>query len=359
MELKNINFSERQAAGAFLRAVLAALLVCSAVPAGSFAAVSTDSIKTDLDALDVLSQRASLGTDKFAQDYMYTGNDRSGALRTRPAVYADPAAAQVPVAKYTAPARVIKVDIKGRVPPLAAAPAALALTVKLGPAFNSVLPAQTSTMAKTAGTEKAAKTSVWQKTKNLFSDAFSAVKTWLTNAKTWLHDKIMGKGRPLTAEEIEAMKPVFGDSVDYSKVRIVTGANMGLWGRILTSGNAAVTWGKTIYFPNGADGKSQYSLDTKAYWLAHEMTHEYQYQKYGWGYVPSSVWGQLTKGQAFYEYQLEGGKGFRKYNVEQQADLVAHYYQILDGTRSATPAELAIYQQLMKDQGLFKGTGSN
>lgn len=197
------------------------------------------------------------------------------------------------------------------------------------------------------------KISVPQKIGAFFSGAYSAVKSWVSRSAAWARDKVMGKGRPLTAEEIAAMKPVFGDSADYSRVRIVTGGNMGLWGKILTSGNAAVTWGKTIYFPNGAGGKSRYDLDTKAYWLAHEMTHEYQYQKYGWGYVPSSAWGQLTKGRAFYEYKLEGGKGFRKYNVEQQADLVAHYYQIVNGTRGATPEELAVYRQVMKDQGLF------
>jgi len=57
---------------------------------------------------------------------------------------------------------------------------------------------------------------------------------------------IFGKGRPLTNYEINEAKEVFGDKIDYSKVKIITGKDMTLWGKILTSGGAAVTWGNTI-----------------------------------------------------------------------------------------------------------------
>lgn len=270
---------------------------------------------------------------------MYTGNDRTAPLSARQPVYADIGAPKAAAAQYNAKPAVYRAEARTPVPALTATMPALAAAAK----------------SAAAAQEKAAPKqdrNVLQKIGDAFADAFKAVKNWISGAITWVHDKIMGKGRPLTPEEIAEMRKIFGDSVDYSKVRIVTGDNMGLWGKILTSGGAAVTWGKTIYFPNSG-GKSQYSFDTKAYWLAHEMTHEYQYQKYGWGYAASSVWGQLRHGDSFYEYQLEAGKGFRDYNVEQQADLVAHYYQILNGTRSATAEETAIYAEIMAGQGLF------
>ncbi|HBA62193.1 MAG TPA: hypothetical protein DCZ92_15540 [Elusimicrobia bacterium] len=337
------------------RGALAFLFVCCAAADSSAIATSTEAVKTDMNALELMSQQMGHSTNKFVQDYMYTGNERSTtlALRAVPAVQADPKAAPVPVAKFTAQAAVIKLDIKGRVPPLAASLGVPGLSVKLGPAPAAPKAAETAAKANSAKTEKAGKKSIFEKIGNWFSDAFAAVKGWISGALTWVRESLVGRKRALTAEETAEMRKVFGDNIDYSKVRIVDGDKLGLWGKILTSGDAAVTWGNTIYFPKGADGKSQYNFNTKAYWLAHEMTHEYQYQKYGWSYVPKSVWGQLTKGQSFYEYQLEGGKGFRKYNVEQQAELVEHYYQIKSGTRTATPEELAIYEQVMKDQGLF------
>lgn len=328
------------------------IISLASAPAAFCLVTSTESVRTEMDALELMSQQTGHKSDKFAHDYIYTGSDRTNPLTTRPAVYADMGAVPAPTAKYTAQASVLRADMKGRVPALTVAPEMAGLKAKNSSAPQTAKAADGQKTEKSAQTEKSDK-SVFQKIGDWFSSAFQAVKGWITNAVTWVHDSLVGKKRGLTAEETAEMRKVFGDNVDYSKVRIVDGDKQGLWGKILTGGGAAVTWGKTIYFPKGADGKSQYDFSTKGYWLAHEMTHEYQYQKDGWGYAAKSVWGQFTKGDSFYDYQLEAGKSFGKYNVEQQGDLVAHYYQILNGTRSATPAELAIYQQIMKDQGLF------
>lgn len=369
MGLKQKNGVNEQSPGGFFRAVFAALVVCCAAATNSSAVImSTASVRTDMDAVEFLSQQKGQSTDKTMQDYIYSGNNHAKATSPAPAVYADKSAAPVPVAKFTAQPATLKLDITGRVPALSGTQEVPGLQVRFGPAPQAVKAAETVKTAQAAKTEKAAepgksapeKASVLRNIGKWFSDAYSAVKSWVSSAKTWIHDQIMGKGRPLTAEEIAQLKPIYGDAVDYSKVQIVTGSgNMGLWGKILTCNDAAVTWGNHIYFPNDSSGKSEYSFGTNTYWLTHEMTHEYQYQKYGWGYVPQSAWGQLTQGQSFYDYQLQAGKGFRQYNVEQQADLVAHYYQILNGTRSATPEELVIYQQIMKGQGLFAGTETN
>ena len=159
----------------------------------------------------------------------------------------------------------------------------------------------------------------------------------------------MGRSRHLTPEEEAEMRKIYGDKIDYSKVKIIDGAKKGLWGWILTSGGAAVTWGSRIYFPEG-----KYTFDKSPGWLAHEMGHHYQYKQDGWGYTVKSVWGQLTKGKSFYDYTLEPGKKFGDYNVEQQAELIEHYYQIQNGTRSATPEERAMYEQIMAGEGLFQ-----
>jgi hypothetical protein len=65
----------------------------------------------------------------------------------------------------------------------------------------------------------------------------------------------------LTKDEIAEVKEVFGDKIDYSKVKIITGKDMTLWGKILTSRGAAVTWGNTIYFPNNNKGETEYNFN--------------------------------------------------------------------------------------------------
>ncbi|MDA8243878.1 MAG: hypothetical protein M0025_07130 [Elusimicrobia bacterium] len=157
-----------------------------------------------------------------------------------------------------------------------------------------------------------------------------------------------GKGRPLNDTELEAARSIYGDKIDYSKVRIITGKDMTLWGRILTHGGAAVTWGNTIYYPN-ENGVSVYNPETMTDWNVHEMTHVYQYQKDGWSYAAKSVIEQLRKGQGAYSYQLEPGKPFNKYGIEQQARMVQDYY-----SGSLSDADSEQVAALLRAQGLLK-----
>lgn len=322
--------------------------------ADSFGLVSsTDSVHTDMDALELMSQRMGQNTDRFNQDYIYTGKDMDKGLRAAPApVAADAKAAPVPVAEYTAKAAVYKAAARTGVPALTVSPAALQDAASA--AASRAAAAGTASVEKPAPSAKTSKTSVLQKVGNWFSDAYSAVKSGISRALTWVHDSLVGSKRALTEEEIEAVKQAYGGKVDCSKIRVVDGSKQGLLGKILTWSGTAVTWGNTIYFPKDSDGKSQYSFAGKSYWLVHESTHVYQYQTGGWKYAVKSAWGQIRHGDSFYEYQLEAGKSFKDYNVEQQAELVEHYYQIQNGQRSATAEEYAIYQQIMAGEGLFQ-----
>jgi hypothetical protein len=168
----------------------------------------------------------------------------------------------------------------------------------------------------------------------------------------------------LTKDEIAQVKEVFGDKIDYSKVKIITGKDMTLWGKILTSGGAAVTWGNTIYFPNNSKGDTEYNFNDfqGKEWLTHEMTHVYQYQKSGWGYVPKSVWEQITKGENAYTYDkdLSAEKDFPKYNIEQQAVMVEDYFRYLNGEEYDrngnyfTIERIQIMGKILKKEGLYK-----
>lgn len=161
-----------------------------------------------------------------------------------------------------------------------------------------------------------------------------------------------GKGRGLTEDEIANVRSMYGDKIDYSKVRVITGEDMTLWGKVLTHKGDAVVWGNTIYFPNGENKQSGYDEVRDQSWLVHEMGHVYQYQEHGWSYVPRSAWDQITKGEGAYKYSIEPGKKFGKYGIEQQADIMRDYYDY------NIPAEKRPeVEKMLREEGLLGGPG--
>lgn len=160
-----------------------------------------------------------------------------------------------------------------------------------------------------------------------------------------------GKGRGLTDDEIAAARTMYGDKIDYSKVRIISDKDMTFWGKILTHGGAGVTWGNTIYFPNDENKKSLYDFETQSDWMVHEMGHVYQYQKNGWGYAPKSVWEQLTKGKDAYSYKIEPGKDFGKYGIEQQASIIQDYYS--GQLMKVSPEMVPEVDRMLRKEGLL------
>ena len=152
-------------------------------------------------------------------------------------------------------------------------------------------------------------------------------------------------------------KKIFGDSIDYSKVKIVTGKDRGLWGTILTAGlpeGSAVTSGNTIYFP-GYDPNDRSDQAT----LMHEMTHVYQRETHGWlGYQ----WGKLIdRGSGTYTPALDASKSFNDYSFEEQASIVRTYYYgwIIPPpgqgpVREMTTDEKTLTETMLKKEGLLK-----
>ncbi|MBI4801326.1 MAG: hypothetical protein HY796_02270 [Elusimicrobia bacterium] len=166
------------------------------------------------------------------------------------------------------------------------------------------------------------------------------------------------KGRSLTFEEMETAKKMFGDTIDYGKVKIITGKGMTFWGKILTLTGKAVVWGNTIYFPNDKDGNSRYDPELDSDWLMHEMTHIYQRQNDGLLYILKAIWEHLIKGDAAYEYLnvLAPDKAFKDYGVEQQAAIIQDYYLDLIGEKipPLTPEQREIIEKMLRDGGLLK-----
>jgi hypothetical protein len=85
-------------------------------------------------------------------------------------------------------------------------------------------------------------------------------------------------GRKLTSDEIEALKKVYGDSIDYSAVRIKEG-KAGLF----SLNNRPFVHGNTIYMKENAVDKHT---------LIHEAGHVWQHQNGGTDYMTEALWAQ-------------------------------------------------------------------
>ncbi|MBI4656586.1 MAG: DUF4157 domain-containing protein [Elusimicrobia bacterium] len=131
------------------------------------------------------------------------------------------------------------------------------------------------------------------------------------------------KGRSLTFEEMEMAKKIFGDKIDYRKIKIVTGKDIGWWGKMwlaINPGADACRSDHTIYFPN-------YNPDEpwdRAVFM-HEMTHVYQADTWNGVFNTVAFWVK-TWTERNGEYVLIEGKPFNDYNFEQQAMIVWDYY---------------------------------
>jgi hypothetical protein len=137
--------------------------------------------------------------------------------------------------------------------------------------------------------------------------------------------------RPLTTGEIALCRSIFGDAIDYSRVRLIRGKWWPLQPR-----NAAMAPNGNIYFHPEAGGWSHdfacEPLSAQAYFI-HEMTHVWQAQQGGRFFLPL-----MRHPFCCYRYELKPGKPFHRYGIEQQAEIVRHRFLADRGIETpATP----------------------
>src|SRR6185295_1633749 len=85
--------------------------------------------------------------------------------------------------------------------------------------------------------------------------------------------------RGLKPEEITELKKVFGDTVDYSQIRVHDNVKDGLVGS-----SRAMTLGRDIYMPGDRTSDPGYAST-----LTHEMTHAWQFQNGGPDYAAKAL----------------------------------------------------------------------
>ena len=132
------------------------------------------------------------------------------------------------------------------------------------------------------------------------------------------------ESRSLTAGEIELLHPIFKDSIDYSKVRLFRGK----WWPFQPRRSAMAPMGNIYFHPDGggwSEDFSKESLHLQGFFV-HEMTHVWQAQKGGRFYLP------LTRHPfCRYRYTFVPGRPFRRYGLEQQAEIVRHAFLLSKG----------------------------
>lgn len=157
--------------------------------------------------------------------------------------------------------------------------------------------------------------------------------------------------RPLTPGEVEMARSVFGDAIDYGRVRIV---NRKWWP--LQPRNAAMAPCGSIHFhPKGKLWSEDFSREPL--WLQgffiHEMTHVWQAQRYGRLYLPL-----MRQPFSRYRYSLVPGRPFARYGLEQQAEMVRHAFLLRRGYRlESAPAVEELERMLPFEFSLSRSDG--
>ncbi len=127
--------------------------------------------------------------------------------------------------------------------------------------------------------------------------------------------------RGLTAGEIAMASLLFGDAIDYSRVRVHNRRYLPLG---MQPKNCAMTPNGSIYFhhscflPDYSEGNP-----TVIHWFMHEMVHVWQHQL---GY-PVRLRGAIRIGLP-YHYELHEDARLSDYNMEAQGDLLADYFAL-------------------------------
>jgi hypothetical protein len=128
------------------------------------------------------------------------------------------------------------------------------------------------------------------------------------------------QARCLTAGETRMASLLFGDAIDYARVRVHNRRYLPL----VQPRNCAMTPNGSIYFHPSCFLPDYTAGDPHTiHWFMHEMVHVWQHQL---GY-PVKLRGAIRIGLA-YHYELRPDALLSDYNMEAQGDLLADYFAL-------------------------------
>ena len=125
--------------------------------------------------------------------------------------------------------------------------------------------------------------------------------------------------RPLTNGEIKLASLLFGDAIDYARVRIHNRRYMPFQPRnCCMTPNGSMYFHQSFYLPDYIRGDP-----SVMHWFIHEMAHIWQHQL---GYAVRFR-GAVRIGLS-YEYELAPINSLSDFNMEAQGDLLADYFAL-------------------------------
>jgi hypothetical protein len=129
----------------------------------------------------------------------------------------------------------------------------------------------------------------------------------------------MADNRPLTPGEIELSRSVFGDAIDYRRVRMIRRK----WWPFQPRGVVMAPTGNIHFHPASSLWSDDFSMERLSLQglFIHEMTHVWQAQTRGRFYLVL-----MRHPFCRYAYRLREGQPFDRYGLEQQAELVRHRF---------------------------------
>jgi hypothetical protein len=151
-------------------------------------------------------------------------------------------------------------------------------------------------------------------------------------------------GRPLTAGERALAASMFGDAICYGRVRV----HRAKWWPLHPRNAIMAPDGDIWIHPRGPhwrDDFSAASLMMQGLFI-HEMTHVWQAQRGGRWFLPL-----MRHPFCRYAVRVKAGRPFRRYGLEQQAELVRHAFLARRGQDGTGRAEVAVYDALLPFAG--------
>ena len=138
----------------------------------------------------------------------------------------------------------------------------------------------------------------------------------------------MKGARPLTDGEIALARTMFGDAIDYARVRMVRGK----WWPLQPRGIVMAPTGNIHFHPADTRWSEDFataSLSLQGLFI-HELTHVWQTQTRGRFFLPL-----MRHPFCRYAYRLQDGWRFDRYGLEQQAEIVRHAFLARRGANVA------------------------
>lgn len=144
----------------------------------------------------------------------------------------------------------------------------------------------------------------------------------------------------MTPAEVALARSVFGDAITYDRVRVHNRKWWPFQPRRVTMAPDGNLW----FHPEGhlfCDDFCGAPINLQGLFI-HEMTHVWQAQRGGRWYLPL-----MRHPFCRYGYDIAPGKPFRRYGLEQQAEIVRHAFLMRQGTKVEGKPRLAVYEALL------------